>query len=258
MFRRSSLFTFLAAILSSTRLVLGQLNTDYSSDFNGSQLLVPKDPCPIHCDDTGPYPQNWSMYHNLDQLQRCSQRFFLDFSISDAPIDDPTVLHRIRSCIIYSNNWDHPALSLPVPATPVNATFQVGKWNDTYKTTGRTPNLLLQAGEFQTYFGNGYATLTGAAVLWGLSMGTTIGIYVGQALQNEGMAAVAIANFVSLINGTDYSGGIAMQYCGGGLDADHVSIRNSEFEISQYLRGLTSTNYSLTDIRNHRKSRWHV
>ncbi len=72
-----------------------------------------------------------------------------------------------------------------------------------WETTGRLPNLLLQAGEIQTYFANGFATTSAPEIVFSLSESTTSGIYVGKSLQNQGMAQVAIAKFVSLINGSE-------------------------------------------------------
>ena len=49
------------------------------------------DPCPAHCIVAGPAPSNWSVYHNFGQLQRCGQRYFLDFSVAD-DVDDASTL----------------------------------------------------------------------------------------------------------------------------------------------------------------------
>ena len=50
-----------------------------------------KDPCPAHCIIAGPTASNWSVYHNFGQLQRCDQRYFLDFSVAD-DVDDASTL----------------------------------------------------------------------------------------------------------------------------------------------------------------------
>lgn len=66
----------------------------------GNPSYQGKDPCPAHCFDAGAAASNWSVYHNLEQLQRCTQSLFLDFSVDDH-VDDPTTLHRLRACTVW-------------------------------------------------------------------------------------------------------------------------------------------------------------
>jgi hypothetical protein len=60
------------------------------------------------------------------------------------------------------------------------------------------------------------------ALVFGLSGKTTLSVYLGKALQNEGISELALKNFVATISTTSVSGGLAMQLCGLGPDADHV------------------------------------
>jgi len=206
------------AILYSSSLALA----DEAASQPGSPSYQGKDLCPAHCDVAGPVSSNWFVYHNLDQLQRCPQQLFLDFSIYDQ-IDDPTVLHRLRACTMWGVDWENvPAIWNPTPATTVNATYQLGWWNADSTVTGTVGHAHSLAWQMQTYFANGHGPTNRTAIVFGLSGNATLGVYLGKALQNEGMGEVALKNFAATISTIGISGGLAMQLCGSGRDADHV------------------------------------
>jgi LysM repeat protein len=206
------------AMLYSSPLALA----DEAAAQPGSPSYQGKDPCPAHCDVAGPVSSNWFVYHNLDQLQRCPQQLFLDFSIYDQ-IDDPTVLHRLRACTMWGVDWENvPAILNTTPATTVNATYQLGWWNADSTVTGTVGDAHSLAWQMQTYFANGHGPTNRTAIVFGLSGNATLGVYLGKALQNEGMGEVALKNFATTISTIGVSGGLAMQLCGSSRDADYV------------------------------------
>lgn len=217
MFLGPWLSLLLGAILCTSFVALA----DQSAAQPGSPSFQGKDPCPVHCSVTGPLSSNWSVYHNLNQLQICPQRIFLDFSIYDQ-IDDPTTLHRLRACTVWGADWNNgPAVGTPTAATTVNGTYQLGSWDPLGSET-RTADVSSLAREMQIYFKNGYGPINTAAIVFGLSGDATLGIYLGKALQNEGMGEVVLQNFAATISTAGVSGGLAMQLCGPGRDADHI------------------------------------
>ncbi|AEO69851.1 8553ff05-870f-4b92-b10e-2b4ef4e5facd [Thermothielavioides terrestris] len=183
----------------------------------------PKDPCPAHCYTAGAAPTNWSVYHNLDQLHRCPQRFFFDFSVDDN-VDEPNTLHRLRACGLWGADWNRlPASPTPpLPATEVNATFQLG-WLDAGSTTvlsGDATSLLSHLG---AYLSKGFGTDSGSTVLFGLTGNATFGFYLGSALQREGTGNTFVLNTIlSAFRSRGLGGGLVAQLCGPGRAADHV------------------------------------
>jgi len=206
------------AILCSSSFALA----DESTAQPGSSSYQGKDPCPAHCNVAGPVSSNWSVYHNLDQLQPCPQKIFLEFSIYDR-IDDPTILHRLRACTVWGADWENvPAIGTPTPATKVNATYQLGWWDAAGIVTGTVADVHSLARQMRTYFASGYGPTNRTALVFGLSGNATLGVYLGKALQNEGMGEIALDNIVATISTAGIAGGLAMQLCGPGRDADHV------------------------------------
>ncbi|KAH8882896.1 glycoside hydrolase, partial [Thozetella sp. PMI_491] len=183
-----------------------------------------KDPCPSHCLDAGPAVGNWSVYHNLEQFQRCTQNLFLDFSLYDL-VDDPNTLHRLRACTVWGTDWNTlaPPSQPPVPATVLNVTYQLGWWSSaSASVTGTAGDAYSLVKEMGLYLSNGYGPRNNSAVMFGLSGDATIGLYLGSALQNEGAGDFISRTVTSAISRKGVADGVMVQLCGGGRDADHV------------------------------------
>ncbi|KAH8673384.1 glycoside hydrolase family 18 protein [Xylariales sp. PMI_506] len=179
--------------------------------------------CPERCGIVGPEPGNWSVYHNLDQLASCQQQVFLDFSVADH-VDDPKSLHRIRACTMWTPDlYRLPIGELPVPAVEVNTTYQVGWWDGDGGATITQVDTLSLIKQMRGYFGKGHGLTNRTSIVFGRANSAAVGLYIGKALQNEGMAEVALGQYIlNTIGKEGVSGGVAMQLCEPGWDADHV------------------------------------
>jgi hypothetical protein len=171
-----------------------------------------KNPCPVHCNVAGPIPSDWSVYHSLDNLQKCQQAIFLDFSIH-SQIHDPETLPRIRACTVRGADWERNPTIKATPGTAVNVTYELGWWNTDGSVQTSCPDVFSLIKQFQIYFENGYGATNQSALVFGKSGNVTLGIYLGKALQNEGTAGAALKNLASFVSPTEFSGGLAMQLC---------------------------------------------
>jgi hypothetical protein len=63
--------------------------------------------------------------------------------------------------------------------------------------TGTVGDAHSLAWQMQTYFANGHGPTNGTAIVFELSGNATLGVYLGKALQNEGMGEVVLKNFAT-------------------------------------------------------------
>jgi GH18 family chitinase len=233
-FRMTGLNKMPIVCLALIVLALGRtsLAVDLTPDSGDMLLQVGnpsyqgKDPCPAHCAEAGAAPSNWSVYHNIDQLQRCTQNLFLDFTLDD-PVDDSATLHRLRACTIWGSDWRQlPLPSSPVPATEVNATIQVGSLytasGDAGQATARLADAVSLVSSIANYLARGFGSDTGATILLALSGNASAGLYLGSALQREGTGTSLIQGLAAVMSDVGIANGFAAQLCEPGRAADHV------------------------------------
>lgn len=200
----------------------------------------PKNSCPGRCSTAGPNPGNWSLYRNLDQIGSCDQTMFYHFSLLD-PVDDPSAFHRIYSCSSYGPDWSNlpNATGNAVLGTPVNSTYQFGTGNEGGMSPPYVRSLSRQIRE---YLANGFGAANNSVILFARVGKTSVGLYIGKGLQNEGTSYFALTSFESAIaSAAQGTGTVAMQLCQPGNDGDHVfgimATSNSTFEpIQEALR----------------------
>jgi len=231
-------------VMSSSwiKLVLGAvaLFSDTALAYTGlggrlpaSPGYQPKKPCPGRCSTAGPNPGNWSLYHNLDQIEFCDQTMFYHFSLLD-PVDDPSTFHRIYSCSSYGPDWSNlpNATRNTVLGTPINSTYQFGTGNEGGMTPAYVRSLSRQIRE---YLANGFGATNNSVILFARAGKTSVGLYIGKGLQNEGTSYFALTSFEKAVASTvPGTGTVAMQLCQPGNDGDHVfgiiATSNSTFE----------------------------
>ncbi len=180
-----------------------------------------RDPCPARCYIAGPSPGNWSLYHNLDQVQACQQAVFYDFSLYDR-VDDQDTFHRIYACSSYGPDWANlpNATTNAAPAKATGALYTIGWDGDGGLAGGDIRGLSKQ---IRQYLGSGYRATSHAATLFAHFGRGSVGIYIGKGLQNEATSAFALQALEAAI--PDLNGnfsGLAMQFCEPGSDSDHI------------------------------------
>ncbi|SPQ21569.1 e2cb8c7a-6b71-4cba-a482-675fd0a9b2df [Thermothielavioides terrestris] len=184
------------------------------------------DPCPPGCSVAGPNPANWSVYHNLDQLQGCKYTLFYEFSLADGVIDDPNTPHRIYACTSHGADWANLPNSTAgtIPAKHVAATYEIG-WS-----SGGDPfaaaEIQILSKQMRQYLASGYGATKRAAILFARLGRGVVGLYIGKGLQNEGVGSVALKtledSIPSLSQEPVVASSLGMQLCKPGDDGDHI------------------------------------
>ncbi|KAK3934190.1 hypothetical protein QBC46DRAFT_300262 [Diplogelasinospora grovesii] len=182
-----------------------------------------RDACPARCSIAGPNHSNWSVYHNLNQVQACPQAVFYQFSLYDA-VEDSDNLHRIYACSSYGPDWTNlppNSTNEVVHAETTNVTYEIGWSGDGTLASSDIRTLLKQ---IRQYLANGYAATNQTVTLLAQVGKGSVGLYIGQKLQNEGLSAFALRALENSISDLDASnaGSLAMQLCEPGTDGDHV------------------------------------
>ena len=90
MLRRLAQFASLALVAISPATAAGPSNSVF---FSGEP------PCPSLCNNAGPDPANWTVYHSADRLGYCDAPLVLSFAVFN-PLDDPETGKSIGACAL--------------------------------------------------------------------------------------------------------------------------------------------------------------
>jgi hypothetical protein len=175
--------------------------------------------CPGRCNVAGPNPGNWSLHHNLGQLQHCTETQFYEFSLYD-DVDDESARHRIYCCTSFSPDWvNMPNVTTVEPSSGiVNATYQLGSLS---AGSLAFANIGTLSREVRQYLSKGHA-VNESAILYARSGPATVGIYIGKGLQSAITSEFALNALEARIKSLNNTGSLAMQFCEPGTDGDHV------------------------------------
>lgn len=160
------------------------------------------------------------MYHNFDQLASCQESLFYSFSLLD-PVDDAQTGHHIYACTSYGPDWGN----LPANTTnldlqssnapePVNGTYEVGYWPG---APGSSVSSALETltNQLRQYLVRGLGSVDGPTILFARYGSTSVGLYIGQGLDNRGIAENALSSLSDSIASSNSSlaASIVMQFC---------------------------------------------
>ncbi|RAL13110.1 glycoside hydrolase family 18 protein [Aspergillus homomorphus CBS 101889] len=185
--------------------------------------------CPARCAASGPNPGNRSLYHNFEQLASCEESLFYSFSFSD-PVDDPDSFHRIYTCTSFGPDWatlpvntSNLALQSKEAPAPVNGTYQIGSWPSS-EGLSVSPSLATLVKQFRQYLSNGFGAVNHPTIIFASYGSTSVGLYVGQGLQSQGVGDVALAYLERSIAGSNASLGasVTMQFRQPGQTSHHI------------------------------------
>ncbi|KAL7939413.1 glycoside hydrolase family 18 protein [Trichoderma chlorosporum] len=158
-----------------------------------------------------------------------SRIYLYSFSFLD-PVDDPDELHRIYACTSFGPDWGNlPAnasslnsQSAKAPA-PVNGTYQIGSWPSAPGSlvSSSLPTL---ANQIRQYLSNEFGPADRPTVLFASYGSTSVGLYIGQGLQSQGIGSTALAYLEKTIatSSAAHSATVAMQLCMPGQTSHHV------------------------------------
>lgn len=222
-FLHFTLFTF-SFVVSASSAITVPIRLPASPGYQGKSVA-----CPARCAASGPNPANWTLYHNFDQFASCKESLFYSFSFVD-PVDDSNNLHRIYTCTSFGPDWANMPTntsslvlqSKGVPA-PVNGTYQIGSWPSA-QGSPVSSSLATLTKQFRQYLSNGFGAGDRPTILFASYGSTSVGLYVGQGLQNQGIGNIALAYLEGFITkpNASLSASVAMQFCQQGQTSHHV------------------------------------
>ncbi|KAL4745304.1 hypothetical protein BDW72DRAFT_211523 [Aspergillus terricola var. indicus] len=209
-------------------LAIGLLLSADAGSAIGARIRKPaspsyraRDACPVACNIAGPNPSNWSAYHNFEQVQSCKKTIFYDLSLYD-DVDDPDTLHRLYACTSHGADWS----SLPQPevrtatVASVNSTYELGWWADGALAATDIRSVSKQ---MRRYLKSEHADTKEKTFMYARSGAASIGLYIGDGLQNDGVGAFALQALEdSIRNMTVQTGTVAMQLCNPNANNVHT------------------------------------
>ncbi|KAL5087858.1 hypothetical protein Trisim1_007509 [Trichoderma cf. simile WF8] len=228
---RDTFLAFLYMILASLSFFVS------TSSAITTPLRLPASPgyqgrssaCPARCAVTGPNPANWSLYRNFNQFALCQESIFYSFSFLD-PVDDADEVHRIYACTSFGPDWANlPAntssLSSQSAKAPVlvNGTYEIGSWPSAPGSIVST-SLATITTQIRHYLSNGFGATDHPTILFASFGSTSVGLYIGQGLQNRGIGNIALAYLENSIatSSAGHSAQVAMQFCQPGQSSHHI------------------------------------
>ena len=178
--------------------------------------------CPTRCAASGPNPANWSIYHNFEQFSSCQKSLFYSFSLLD-PVDDPDTFHHIYTCTSFGPDWGNlPAntssqSAAVAEAEAVNGTYQIGYWPSA-PGSSVSSSVATLTNQFRQYLslsdGLGSGSVDRPTILFASYASISVGLYIGQGLQNQGIGNIALAYLESSVATSNISSPqVAMQFC---------------------------------------------
>ncbi len=185
--------------------------------------------CPPRCAASGPNPANWSLYHNFEQFSSCQESLFYSFSFLD-PVDDPDTFHHIYTCTSFGPDWGNLNLlantSSQSAAVDVNGTYQIGSWPSA-PGSSVSSSLATLTNQFRQYLSLsddlGSGSVNRPTILFASYGSISVGLYIGQGLQNQGIGNIALGYLENSIATSNVSSPqVAMQFCQPGQTSDHI------------------------------------
>lgn len=180
------------------------------------------DACPERCSVAGPNSGNWSVYPNFKQIKACEQTMFYDFSLYN-PVDDPAATHRIQACSSFGPDFSKlPSSQARIAsADSVDVDYEIGWWNEGFGLRASGIRSLIK--QTRNYIDHGHGTTDRPFIMFGQSGQATMGLYIGQGLQNQGLSSSALKTLEDNLSNLNVSTpSMAMQLCGKGYDSSHI------------------------------------
>ncbi|KAK1779163.1 hypothetical protein QBC45DRAFT_144301 [Copromyces sp. CBS 386.78] len=185
---------------------------------------IDREICPERCIVSGPNPGNWSVYPNFKQMKKCTQTMFYDFNLYDQ-VDNPDTNSRIAACTSFGPDFSllppNNSAARIASLEPVNVDFEVGWQEEGFGLAASGLRSLLK--QFRKYIDNGHGATDRPFIVYAQSGQATIGLYIGQGLQNQGLSESALSILQDNLDTLNVSTpSLAMQLCGPGYDSTHT------------------------------------
>lgn len=178
--------------------------------------------CPTRCIDAGADSVDWPVYRSFDQIKRCPETMFYDFSLYDN-VDDRNAPHRIFACTSYGPDWTSLPNStlLPAQAEKIAVDYQIG-WLDESPSPLDAASIRSVSKQMRRYLESGFGAANNSGIMFAHSGQVSVGLYIGAGLQREGVSSFALSALEGYVSSDLKASNIAMQLCGPGFDGTHV------------------------------------
>ncbi|KAM5435297.1 hypothetical protein MferCBS31731_006262 [Microsporum ferrugineum] len=213
--------------------------------------------CPESCHDAGFMPSNWTVVAEFDQLKACPRPILMDFSL-DIPVSEKQI---IRAC----DTWGTYYYYTPVPS------FGIPSENEQDHVI---PHLALSAaGNNSQGMRARYQAVTAVkkiqshlqrsaewnkTILFGAFGGATVGVYIGENMQNPSVADSLLKLFMEKIMsvGIESSKAALLQVCGknrtgyntfGIIAASNKSLSTAQAAVKQWANATCVDTSSYTE-----------
>lgn len=188
--------------------------------------------CPMDCDQSGLISSAWTVYHETNRLSFCNSTMLLDFAIFN-PLNDPDTHTTIRACAFGATNnaTMHENISLNATASriakrrdsstdscvssgyhkQVSQSLQIA-FNGSKSSTSLVD---FNAATYQlaNYLASQNASSCQQVIIFAYSNTVAVGLYVGSALQSQGVAASVLQKFIESTNSGNYFESNMVQLC---------------------------------------------
>jgi LysM repeat protein len=154
------------------------------------------------------------------------------------PVDDPDTFHHIYTCTSFGPDWGN--LNLPAntssqsaavavaeaEAEAVNGTYQIGYWPSA-PGSSVSSSVATLINQFRQYLslsdGLGSGSVDRPTILFASYASISVGLYIGQGLQNQGIGNIALAYLENSVATSNISSPqVAMQFCQPSQTSDHI------------------------------------
>ncbi|KFH40781.1 Killer toxin subunits alpha/beta-like protein [Hapsidospora chrysogenum ATCC 11550] len=218
------------------------VNTAWAGGRGNSIYFSGEAPCPGLCDDVGPDPANWTVYHSVDRLGYCDMPLVLSFAIYNR-LDDPETGKTIGACTVTTslaydenNKRSAPPNFRETRSKPQSVrrksdnnnnnnnndnedaepqlkhTLQAAWKNSSIESTGDI-DLVSQAGQLKSFLNspNVQSTDQGPTLyfLYRPDVSTTLGIYAGSGVS----ASPLLDTFNDVVESNGHPGHVLIQAC---------------------------------------------
>jgi hypothetical protein len=152
-------------------------------------------PCPEPYNVSGANPGNWSSYPEFQQIRKCLETMFYDFSLYDE-VDDASGSHHINACSSFGPDFTaltNSKTASTTTAQSVNVDFEIGWWNEGLGLAADSLRSLIA--QMREYTDNGHGATNRSLIMFGQSGQATVGLFIGQGLLNQGLGASVMKLF---------------------------------------------------------------
>ncbi|EEQ33387.1 chitinase [Microsporum canis CBS 113480] len=179
--------------------------------------------CPESCHEAGYMPSNWTVVAEFDQLKACPRPILMDFSL-DIPVSEKQI---IRTCDTWGTYYYYtPAPSFGIPSEneqdhviPHLALSAAG--NNSQGMRARY-QAVTAVKKIQSHLQR--SAEWNRTILFGAFGGATVGVYIGENMQNPSVADSLLKPFMEKIMsvGIESSKAALLQVCGNNRTGDNT------------------------------------